>query len=203
MKRSHLLTILLSFFLGFFGFDRFYLGKIGTGIIKAATFGGLGIWWAYDLIELLYNKTLDIDGCKLEGEEVRDPTMLIFLSCYGGLLGLDRFYLGDTIKGIIKCVTLGGLGVWWLIDIYFVIKGELADLNNREIKSSDKKYQSVTLLFAVYGGIYGFDRFYLGHRSLGMIKLFVPTFGIWILLDIILIILNTMKDANGKSLLQE
>jgi TM2 domain-containing membrane protein YozV len=36
--------------LGIFGGHRFYVGKTGTGILQAATLGGAGIWWLYDLI---------------------------------------------------------------------------------------------------------------------------------------------------------
>jgi hypothetical protein len=36
---------------------------------------------------------------------------------FGGWLGLDYFYLGFPIWGLVKLVTLGGLGLWWLFDI--------------------------------------------------------------------------------------
>jgi len=49
-QRQYLLTWLYALFLGVFGGDRFYLGKIGTGILKLLTLGGLGLWWAIDLI---------------------------------------------------------------------------------------------------------------------------------------------------------
>jgi TM2 domain-containing membrane protein YozV len=41
---------LLCFFLGVFGAHRFYVGKIGTGLLQLFTFGGLGIWMLVDLI---------------------------------------------------------------------------------------------------------------------------------------------------------
>ncbi len=40
----------LSLFLGFLGADRFYLGYAVLGILKLCTFGGLGVWWAFDVI---------------------------------------------------------------------------------------------------------------------------------------------------------
>lgn len=39
------------------------------------------------------------------------------LSIFGGLFGADQFYLGFPVRGFGKLFTLGGLGVWWLIDI--------------------------------------------------------------------------------------
>ena len=43
-RREWLVPLLLSIFVGVFDIDRFYLGKIGTGILKLLTFGGFTIW---------------------------------------------------------------------------------------------------------------------------------------------------------------
>ena len=45
-------AFLMCFFLGCLGIHRFYVGKIGTGILQILTLGGLGIWALIDLIIL-------------------------------------------------------------------------------------------------------------------------------------------------------
>ena len=57
-----LIVFLLSLFLGSLGVDRFYVGKIGTGILKLLTGGGCGIWWLIDWIMILAGKFTDKDG---------------------------------------------------------------------------------------------------------------------------------------------
>jgi len=52
----------LSFFLGVFGVDRFYVGKVGSGIFKLLTMGGLGIWWFADLLVIALGKSTDVSG---------------------------------------------------------------------------------------------------------------------------------------------
>lgn len=43
-------TLLLCFFFGGFGVHRFYVGKVGTGVLQLLTFGGLGIWVLIDFV---------------------------------------------------------------------------------------------------------------------------------------------------------
>jgi len=47
----------------------------------------------------------------------------LLLSIFLGLFGADRFYIGRTRSAIVKLVTLGCFGVWWLSDL-ILIAGE-------------------------------------------------------------------------------
>lgn len=64
-KRDWLIALILSVIVGSLGVDRFYLGKIGTGILKLITFGGLGIWWIIDIVLIAIKKLSDKQGYKL------------------------------------------------------------------------------------------------------------------------------------------
>lgn len=68
-NKEFLTTWLLSLLLGYVGADRFYLGKIGTAVLKLITFGGLGIWVLIDLIILLTDSTRDQQGFRLANYE--------------------------------------------------------------------------------------------------------------------------------------
>lgn len=55
-------TLLLCFFLGALGVHRFYVGKIGTGILMLLTLGGLGIWSLIDFIMIAVGSFKDAQG---------------------------------------------------------------------------------------------------------------------------------------------
>lgn len=64
-QRSFVVAVLLSFFLGWLGVDRLYLGYTGLGILKLVTFGGCGLWALIDFILILIGKMKDADGNEL------------------------------------------------------------------------------------------------------------------------------------------
>ena len=55
-------TLLLCFFLGSLGVHRFYVGKVGTGILMLITLGGLGIWTLVDFVIIATGNFKDKEG---------------------------------------------------------------------------------------------------------------------------------------------
>ena len=64
--KSRLAATLLCFFLGVIGVHRFYVGKVGTGILQILTLGGVGIWVLIDFIMIVVGSFRDKQGLLLE-----------------------------------------------------------------------------------------------------------------------------------------
>ena len=65
-EKKMVVAALLCFFLGAFGFHRFYVGKIGTGVLQIFTLGGLGIWTLIDFVMILTGSFKDSEGQSLD-----------------------------------------------------------------------------------------------------------------------------------------
>ena len=64
-EKSWLVTLLLCTFVGVFGFHRFYVGKIGSGVGFLLTGSWFGIGWLVDMISILTGHFRDCEGLKL------------------------------------------------------------------------------------------------------------------------------------------
>ena len=64
-QKSWVVALILCLFVGMLGAHRFYVGKIGTGVLQILTFGGLGVWVLVDLIMIIVGKFNDKDGLAL------------------------------------------------------------------------------------------------------------------------------------------
>jgi len=59
-------TLLLALFLGGLGVHRFFVGKIGTGILQLLTIGGLGVWALIDIIMIAVGSFKDKTGLPIK-----------------------------------------------------------------------------------------------------------------------------------------
>jgi TM2 domain-containing membrane protein YozV len=46
--------------------------------------------------------------------------LVLILSIFLGQLGVDRFVMGKVGTGILKLITFGGFGIWWLVDVILI-----------------------------------------------------------------------------------
>ncbi|MGH7568464.1 MAG: NINE protein [Gemmatimonadales bacterium] len=72
-ERSRGVALALGFIGGVFGLHRFYTGKIKSGLLMICTFGGLGLWWLYDMILLATGEFRDADDLPLRNWNVQEP----------------------------------------------------------------------------------------------------------------------------------
>lgn len=81
---------------------------------------------------------------------------VFFISFMWGTFGVDRMYLGKWGTGILKLVTLGGFGLWTIVDIILIMGGVMRDKQGREMAQFAEyktfAYKTV-LIFAVSLGL--------------------------------------------------
>jgi TM2 domain-containing membrane protein YozV len=91
-QKSFIATWLLSLLLGYFGIDRFYLGKVGTGILKLITLGGFGLWYLIDLIIVLAGAQTDKQNRALSGYAEHKTVAIILSIVFVLLFGLGGIF---------------------------------------------------------------------------------------------------------------
>jgi len=64
----------------------------------------------------------------------KDWLVALLLSILVGTLGVDRFYLGYVGLGVLKLSTLGGFGIWTLVDIILIATNKLPDAQGNPLR---------------------------------------------------------------------
>jgi len=144
-EKSGLTAFLLCLFLGSLGIHRFYVGKIGTGILMLLTSGGFGIWYLYDLITIVCNNFTDKNDHVVE--ITRDPSP------------------AKTVLMVIGSIVFAFLLFFiTIITIVFLFVSGLADvaqdqLNALRMKDYEKAYSYTSTEFKKSVSIDNFKQF--------------------------------------------
>ena len=77
---------------------------------------------------------MQAQGAPMQGAvSDKDWMTTLLLSFFLGALGVDNFYTGKTMTGVLKLLTLGGCGIWALIDLIMIITQNFKDGNGLPI----------------------------------------------------------------------
>src|SRR5512140_2809879 len=72
----------------------------------------------------------------IDPNDPKDWLTALLLSIFLGTFGVDRFYMGQAGLGVGKLLTLGGCGIWWLIDVILIAAGSAKDARGRLLVKS-------------------------------------------------------------------
>ncbi|SVB99949.1 uncharacterized protein METZ01_LOCUS252803 [marine metagenome] len=67
-------------------------------------------------------------------DEPKEWLVTLLLCFFLGVLGVHRFYTGHTKIGVAQVLTLGGCGIWALIDFIMILVGNFKDAQGRPLK---------------------------------------------------------------------
>lgn len=92
--------------------------------------GGTGVW-----LNLCIHAAQSPVGVETVKSEKSFVAVLLLCLLLGGL-GVHRFYVGKVGTGVLMLLTLGGLGIWSLIDLILIAVGSFKDANGLPIKAN-------------------------------------------------------------------
>jgi TM2 domain-containing membrane protein YozV len=72
-------------------------------------------------------------------EEISDKNGIacLLLCFFLGTFGVHRFYAGKVGTGILMLITVGGFGIWYMVDMIMIICGVFTDKAGNKIKLSN------------------------------------------------------------------
>ena len=128
----------------------------------------------------------------------------IVLCFFLGTFGVHRFYNKKIGTGILQLLTLGGLGIWALIDLVLILLNKFK-MSEKENTSNDQNFEKskkdwlITFSLCWTLGLFGAHRFYNKKIGTGLLQfLTFGGLGIWALVDLINILKHNFLDKNNN-----
>lgn len=124
------------------GYDTFMVQRMGAesgpySIMDLQAQARAGVLRANSMLRRADGQSAWFPASEIPGVfSEKDWLTAVLLSFFVGVLGIDRFYLGYTGLGILKLITLGGCGLWALIDLILIAMGNLNDASGLPLKRS-------------------------------------------------------------------
>ena len=69
----------------------------------------------------------------MQQQQTKSKTMAVLLCLFLGYLGVHRFYVGKKGSGVAQLLTLGGVGIWTLVDLVMILTGSFKDKNGMSL----------------------------------------------------------------------
>lgn len=76
-----------------------------------------------------------VDDASISPRSRLATTLLCVIPAFFAINGVHRFYLGKIVTGLLMLFTLGGLGIWTLIDFIFAVAGAMKDKDGKLIQN--------------------------------------------------------------------
>ena len=108
-------------------------------------------------VRLFQNRNVPLTehyGLSFEGDllPMRSLRTAWLLALCLGFTGADRFYLRRPGTGTLKLLTLGGFGIWWLIDLFRITKENAADGASMPLTGTDSLRRGLRVASTVLAG---------------------------------------------------
>ena len=96
-----------------------------------------------------------------------------FFSLVWGVLGVDRFYLGKVGTGIMKLLTLGGVGIWVIVDLALIMSGAMRDKQGNTLREYERYKKFAVKTVFIYAVVLGAVLLLSGATAIFIIYQFV------------------------------
>jgi TM2 domain-containing membrane protein YozV len=117
-EKNRVVALTLSLFLGIFGADQFYLGKYGYATCKLLfSWLTFGVWQIIDLIPIADMSERITTSFRWRNEEFDKALLVLFFIFFW-----HRFYIKQGGLGLIYILSLGGFGIWFILDLVHLIR---------------------------------------------------------------------------------